>query len=234
MLAAYFAILPGGEIMYLVIADVLSADEVEEARGVLEAAEFVDGRATAGWHARAVKHNLQAGRGDRAIEGLRAKLAARIKENTLFRMFARPRQLTPLILSRYEPGMAYGSHVDDAMIGGMRTDISFTLFLDDPDSYEGGALVIETMAGEEAVKLPAGSMVVYPSTTLHRVDPVSRGARRAAVGWARSLVRHAEQREILFDLDTTVEELRRSDAPRPALDRIMKTRSNLLRMWIDA
>lgn len=220
--------------MYLVIADVLKTGEVDEARRTLEAAQFVDGRATAGWHARSVKHNLQAGRGDRGIEGLKTALAARIEENALFRMFARPHRLSPLILSRYEPGMAYGSHVDDAMIGGMRTDVSFTLFLDDPTSYDGGALVIETTAGEEEVKLPAGSMVVYPSTTLHRVEPVSRGARRAAVGWARSLVRHAEQREILFDLDTTVEELRRTDAPRPVLDRIMKTRSNLLRMWIDA
>ncbi|MEC5322129.1 Fe2+-dependent dioxygenase [Aurantimonas sp. A3-2-R12] len=220
--------------MYLVIGDVLNQNEVKDACVVLDAAQFVDGRATAGWHARAVKNNLQAGRGDNGVDTLRATLAKRIEANALFRMFARPSRLTPLILSRYEPGMAYGSHVDDAMIGGIRTDISFTLFLDDPETYDGGALIIETTAGEEEVKLAPGQLVAYPSTTLHRVDPVTRGTRRVAVGWARSQVRHAEQREILFDLDTTVEELRHADVPRQTLDRVMKTRSNLLRRWIES
>jgi PKHD-type hydroxylase len=219
--------------MYLIIADVIDREEIGQARSVLDAATFKDGRATAGWHARDVKRNLQTGRGEEPVEELRKELTERIQTNGLFRMFARPRKLTPLILSRYEIGMEYGTHVDDAMISGIRTDLSFTLFLEEPPTYDGGALVIETTAGEETVKLPAGSMVVYPSTTLHRVEPVSRGFRRAAVGWVQSLVRSAEQREVLFDLDTTVEEMRRQNAPRATLDRVMKTRSNLLRMWAE-
>ncbi len=219
--------------MYLIIADALSAEQLQDARTVLDSADFKDGRATAGWHARAVKNNLQAGRGDEAVEGLRATLTDRIEKNTLFRMFARPRKLTPLILSRYEVGMEYGAHVDDAIISGMRTDLSFTLFLEELDSYEGGALVIETTAGEEEIRLPAGSMIVYPSSTLHRVQPVTRGVRRAAVGWVSSFLRSPEQREMLFDLDTAIEEMRRLEIPRQVLDRIIKTRSNLMRMWVE-
>ncbi len=219
--------------MYLIIADALSAGQLQDARAVLDGAEFKDGRATAGWHARAVKNNLQAGRGNEAVEALRKMLAEQIEKNALFRMFARPRKLTPLILSRYEVGMEYGAHVDDAIISGMRIDLSFTLFLENLDSYEGGALVIETTAGEEDIRLPAGSMVVYPSSTLHRVQPVTRGVRRAAVGWVSSFLRNPEHREMLFDLDIAVEEMRRLNVARPVLDRIVKTRSNLLRMWAE-
>jgi PKHD-type hydroxylase len=129
--------------------------------------------------------------------------------------------------------MEYGAHVDDAIISGMRTDLSFTLFLEELDSYEGGALVIETTAGEEEIRLPAGSMIVYPSSTLHRVQPVTRGVRRAAVGWVSSFLRSPEQREMLFDLDTAIEEMRRLETPRAVLDRIIKTRSNLMRMWVE-
>ena len=219
--------------MYLIIANMISPEQLRTAREVLDAAIFKDGRTTAGWHAKEVKNNLQAGRGEEAVDKLRAMLTKQIETNTLFRMFARPRQLTPLILSKYEVGMEYGAHVDDAIINGMRTDLSFTLFLEDPETYDGGALVLETTAGEDEIKQSAGSMVVYPSNTLHRVQPVSRGIRRAAVGWASSFLRNAEHREILFDLDNTIEELRQLDVPRRALDRVVKTRSNLLRMWAE-
>ena len=113
----------------------------------------------------------------------------------MFRLAVRPKALAPLMFSAYEHGMEYGSHVDDALMQGMRTDVSFTLFLSDPESYDGGELVIESAAGEDAVKLAAGSLVAYPSTTLHRVAPVTRGVRLAAVGWARSFVRDGAQRE---------------------------------------
>lgn len=129
--------------------------------------------------------------------------------------------------------MAYGSHVDDALMGGMRTDVSFTLFLSEPDTYDGGALVIETSAGEDDVKLPAGSLVAYASTTLHRVAEVTRGARLAAVGWARSYIRDPAQREVLFDLDTAHQSLFQKSGKTPEFDLLSKTSANLLRMWAE-
>jgi PKHD-type hydroxylase len=219
--------------MYHVIADVVDAAALDEARAVLAKAEFVDGRATAGWHAKLVKNNLQAASGDKAIADLRESLAAKIGGNALFRLVARPKALTPLILSRYEPGMEYGSHVDDAIMQGMRTDVSFTLFLSDPDSYEGGALVIETSGGEDDVKLPAGSLVAYPSNTLHRVQPVSKGARLAAVGWARSYIRDPARRELLFDLDTARQTLFAREGKSSEFDLLSKSLANLLRMWAE-
>ena len=218
--------------MYYIIADVLTPAEVAEAVATLDTARFVDGRATAGWHAKLVKNNLQATTND-AVARLRETLAARINGNALFRLASRPKQLTPLILSRYEPGMAYGSHVDDALMQGMRTDVSFTLFLSDPASYEGGALVIETPGGEDDVKLPAGSLVAYPSTSLHHVAEVTSGARLAAVGWARSFVRDSARREMLFDLDTARQQIFQKDGKTPAFDLLSKASANLLRMWAE-
>ncbi len=219
--------------MYHVIAGVLDAEGVVAARKVLADARFVDGKATAGWHAKLVKDNLQAAGGDRAVAELRETLAAAIGGNALFRLAARPKALTPLILSRYEPGMNYGSHVDDALMNGMRTDVSFTLFLSDPDTYDGGALVIETSGGEDDIKLPAGSLVAYPSTTLHRVEPVTRGARLAAVGWARSFIRDAAKRELLFDLDTARQALFAREGKTAEFDLLSKSTANLLRMWAE-
>lgn len=219
--------------MYTVIADVIDADELAAARAVLAGASFVDGRATAGWHAKLVKNNLQTSANDAAVNRLKETLAAKISGNAVFRLLVRPKALTPLILSRYEPGMAYGSHVDDALMNGMRTDVSFTLFLADPDSYEGGALVIETSGGEEDVKLPAGSLVAYPSTTLHRVGEVTSGARLAAVGWARSFIRDPARRELLFDLDTARQALFKQQGKSAEFDLLSKTSANLLRMWAE-
>lgn len=219
--------------MYHVIPGVLGEKDLAETTAALAGIEFVDGRATAGWHAKLVKNNLQASSKDRRVVGLREMLTTKIRENPVFRLAVRPKMLSPLILSRYEPGMAYGSHVDDALMGGMRTDVSFTLFLADPASYDGGALVIETSAGEDDVKLPAGSLVAYPSTTLHRVEPVTGGVRLAAVGWARSFVRDAAKRELLFDLDTARQRLFERDGKSAEFDLISKTSANLLRMWAE-
>ena len=130
----------------------------------------------------------------------------------VFKAVARPKQLVGLLVSRYRPGMEYGLHVDDAMMQGVRTDLSFTLFLSAPEAYEGGELVIEGNDAENAIKLPAGSAVVYPTTSLHRVAPVTAGERLVVVGWVRSLIRRADQREILFDLDAAVAEMRQAGA----------------------
>jgi PKHD-type hydroxylase len=219
--------------MYYVIADILDPGGIAAARETLAHAKFVDGRATAGWHAKLVKRNLQAAGADKALADLRATLSTKIGDHHLFRLAVRPKALTPLILSRYEPGMEYGTHVDDALMNGMRTDVSFTLFLSDPEGYEGGALVIESTGGEEGVKLPAGSLVAYPSTTLHRVEPVVSGVRLAAVGWVRSFIRDSAKREILFDLDTARLGLFKREGKTAEFDLLSKTSTNLLRMWAE-
>jgi PKHD-type hydroxylase len=219
--------------MYYIVQDVFDGPTLSAVQTELTKIEFVDGRATAGWHARLVKNNLQAASGDRAGTALRQTLATKIGDNPLFRLAARPKSLTPFLLSRYEPGMNYGSHVDDALMNGVRSDLSFTLFLSDPASYDGGALVIETPAGEDDIKLPAGSLVAYSSTTLHRVAPVTRGVRFVAVGWARSFIPDAARRELLFDLDTARQRLFQQHGKTAEFDLLSKTSANLPRMWAE-
>jgi PKHD-type hydroxylase len=218
--------------MQIAIANVLSGDELDTVRAVLAHVPFVDGRETAGFAARLVKNNRQAA-ADRKLDTVRALVAERIRENDVFRLAVRPKALTPLMFSRYDTDMHYGTHVDDAMMHGMRTDVSFTLFLSEPESYDGGELVIESAAGEEAVKLAAGSLIAYPSTTLHHVAAVTRGARLAAVGWARSLIRDAARRELLFDLDTARRALFDRDGKSAEYDLLAKSTANLMRMWVE-
>ena len=219
--------------MQIAIANILSGDELSFVQARVKAARFVDGKATAGFAARLVKNNEQAAASDASLNEVRKLVSERILGNDLFRMAARPKQLTPLLISRYEPGMTYGSHVDDALMQGLRTDVSFTLFLDDPASYDGGELIIETTAGEDSIKLPAGSLIAYPSTSLHRVAEVTRGQRHVIVGWARSFIRDAAQRELLFDLDTARRQLFDRDGKSAEFDLISKSLANLLRMWAD-
>jgi PKHD-type hydroxylase len=218
--------------MILTIAEVLSQDDVNALRDGLASATFIDGKATAGWSARLVKSNLQARHSDH-VEGLRTLVEERLREHSVFALATRPKAIIGPQFSRYQPGHSYGTHVDDAMIAGLRTDVSFTLFLGDPDSYEGGELVIDTASGEEAFKLPAGSLVTYPATSLHRVAPVTRGERLAAAGWVRSLVRDAAKRELLFDLETARRRLFDREGKTAEADLIAKCAANLMRMWCE-
>ena len=219
--------------MQIMIADVLSVDEVKTVRAALEGARFIDGRETAGFAARTVKHNRQAAGDDRSLETVRKLVAARVLEHELFRLAVRPKMLSPLLFSRYEASMHYGNHIDDALMAGMRTDVAFTLFLSEPNSYDGGELVIENSAGEDTVKLASGSLVAYPATTLHRVADVRRGSRLAAVGWARSFIRDAAQRELLFDLDTARREMFARNEKSAEFDLVSKSLANLIRMWAE-
>jgi PKHD-type hydroxylase len=219
--------------MQMVIADVLSAEEIATTCAALAQARFVDGRETAGFAARLVKENRQAAGDERGLETIRKLVYERILGNEVFALAVRPKTLSALLFSRYEPGMHYGSHVDDALIAGMRTDLSFTLFLSDPASYEGGELIIETASGEEAFKAAAGALLVYPATSLHRVAPVTRGVRLAAVGWARSFVRDPARRELLFDLDTARRQMFAREGKSAEFDLISKSFANLLRMWVE-
>ena len=218
--------------MMLCIGDVFDQAEATALRSEVDCLRFEDGRATAGWAARLVKENEQAHPNDQ-LESLRSRIVERILQNEIFQLAVRPKALTPLMISRYKPGKQYGTHVDDALMGGMRTDVSFTLLLAEPETYEGGALVIESATGEQEFKLAAGSMVVYPSTTLHRVAPVQNGERFAAVGWARSFIRSTEQREILFDLENVRRNIFDLHGKTPTFDQISKCSANLLRMWAD-
>ncbi len=193
---------------------------------------FSPGKATAGWHARERKHNLQA-RSEPAVQSLLARVAEALTVHPLIRSAARPRAVVRLLLSRYDSGMSYGTHVDDALMDGQRTDLSFTVFLNAPDDYDGGRLVIDEPAGERAFAMPAGDMLLYPSTSLHRVEPVTRGRRLVLVGWFRSHVRSAEAREMLFDLDRVIATLRAGGNAGESLDLLLKTRSNLLRLWAE-
>ncbi len=218
--------------MALVIADVLNPAELAAIAADLPTLDFADGRATAGKHAKQVKANDQATPSP-ALEAIQAKVTAALLSNPIFNAAARPRQMTPLILSRYRLGQTYGTHVDDALMRGLRTDLSFTLFLSDPESYEGGALVIEDMLEAREIKLKAGDLFLYPSTTLHRVSPVMSGTRLAIVGWVQSWIRSAEQREILLDLDQSIDNLFASGDAADVFQKLTKTRSNLLRLWAE-
>ena len=216
--------------MILCIGGVLDEPALDSVRARFGLLPFRDGRETAGHEARRVKRNLQADGADERTRALKDFLAERIAAHPVFRLAVRPARQSPLLLSRYDPGMEYGTHVDEPMMGGMRSDVSYTLFLAAPETYEGGALVIETPAGEQEFRLPAGAMVVYPSDTLHRVAPVTAGARLAAVGWAQSLVRDPARRELLFDLDTA----RALPAGEPrAAALLARCSANLMRMWAE-
>jgi PKHD-type hydroxylase len=219
--------------MLLVINDILSGDDVAKLTDKLSALRFVDGAVTAGWHAKLVKNNLQADRQQPEYLPLNKAVTDAILRNGTFRIAARPRHMTPLLFSRYRDAMEYGTHVDDPVMYGLRSDVSFTLFLADPASYEGGELVMETTAGEQAFKPKAGSMFIYPSTTLHRVTPVTKGERVAAVGWCQSYVRDAAKREILYDLDIARRGIFEKDKKSREFDVISRCHANLMRMWAD-
>jgi PKHD-type hydroxylase len=218
--------------MMITIADVLAPADLEEVRATLGSMRFEDGRATAGWSARLVKDNEQAREGA-ALTLLREKVSTAILGNEVFNLAVRPKALTPLTFARYGAGREYGSHVDNPMMNGIRTDVSFTLFLADPDTYDGGELVIESVSGEEDVKLQAGHLVAYDSTSLHRVAPVTRGERIVAVGWAQSYVRDSARRELLFDLETAKRNLFTQSGKTPEFDLLAKSSANLFRMWAE-
>jgi PKHD-type hydroxylase len=218
--------------MQLVIADLLGAQDLRDIRDMLSQMRFEDGRATAGSVARRVKNNEQAREGV-SLTLLRERVGKALLAHPLFDLAVRPKALTPLIFARYGGGKAYGTHIDNPLMHGLRTDVSFTLFLAEPESYGGGELVIESTAGEETFKLAAGSLIAYPTRALHRVEPVTNGERIVCVGWAQSWVRDGEKREMLFDLDTARQKLLALSGPSDIHDLLAKTSSNLVRLWAE-
>ncbi|MGC2857188.1 Fe2+-dependent dioxygenase [Novispirillum sp. DQ9] len=220
--------------MILCIADVLTPQDLVRLRALFADAPFQDGTRTAGWHARLVKDNQQMA-GTVAAEAQGIVLAA-LKRNPLFRSAVLPRRIRPPLLARYTGGQTYGDHVDDAIMGEddpVRSDVSCTVFLRDPDEYEGGELVMDTTGGEQVFKLPAGAAITYPSYTLHRVAPVTGGVREVAVTWIQSMVREADRREILFDLDRSRRSVFDEQGKTPLFDTLTKSHANLLRLWAE-
>lgn len=222
--------------MMICMANILTADELELVANSLKDGEFVDGKLTTGQYARQVKNNTQLKKDTAPTQELSILVSQALKRNSLFQIAARPKAMRPIIFSRYQLGMSYGTHVDNAIMGNenlMRSDLSFTLFLSDPTTYTGGELVIESTQGEQAFKLEAGSLILYPSTTLHRVEPVTAGERLAAISWIQSLIRETGDREILFDLDTVRDGLFRQSGKTAEFDLLSKSIANLLRKWTD-
>jgi PKHD-type hydroxylase len=229
--------------MLLRIPGVLDADQVRSMVERLAAAgdAWVDGRVTAGHQGARAKHNLQVAEDTPIHRELGAIVLAALERNPLFISAALPKQVYPPMFNRYDgaEGMRFGSHVDGAvrLIPGtgakIRTDVSATLFLSDPASYEGGELTVEDTYGVQRVKLPAGDMVLYPATSLHRVEPVTRGSRLASFFWVQSMVRDDARRALLFDLDMSIVRLTREIAGHEALVSLTGCYHNLLRMWAE-
>jgi PKHD-type hydroxylase len=225
--------------MIVHVPHVLGSDELRAVRSRLEAAgdAWIDGRATAGYQGARVKHNLQISEGSQVAAELGDAVLGALERNALFISAALPKRVYPPLFNRYDGEMQFGAHVDNAvrlLPGGgqkIRTDISATLFLTPPSDYDGGELVIEDTYGAHAVKLPAGDLLLYPATSLHRVTPVTRGARIASFFWIESMVRDDAQRTLLFDLDQAVQMLNAAGADEAARTRLIGCYHNLLRMW---
>ena len=227
--------------MLLHIPQVLDQAQVAAMRTSLEAAEWVDGRQTVGAQGAQVKRNRQLAEDAPLRAELGAQVLAALARNPMYFAAVLPLRTLPPRFNRYEGGGEYGFHVDGAVMAlpaapgespaSLRSDVSCTLFLAEPDEYDGGELVIDDTYGEHAVKLPAGDLIVYPSSSLHRVAPVTRGARLAAFFWVQSLVRDPARRQLLLELDTSIQALTQAGAERAALLRLTGVYHNLLRRW---
>lgn len=223
--------------MLMQIEGVLTPDELADVRRTLDAAAWGDGRATAGYQSGRVKHNLQLPENSPEARRLGQVVTTALGRNPLFHAVALPHRVYPPLFSRYEAGMAFGNHVDNAIRGHdplrLRTDLSATLFLSDPGDYDGGELVIDDVAGSQQAKLAAGDMVLYPSTTVHRVETVTRGVRQVAFLWLQSLVRDPGRRALLVELDVAINRLNQRIPEAPELVLLTGCYQNLLRMWAE-
>jgi PKHD-type hydroxylase len=225
--------------MLLHIPDVLTGDPLARARERLCRAGWVDGRITAGHQSARVKENLQLPDDHPAAREIGEQIIAALQRHALFISAALPLRVFPPLFNRYEGGHAFGNHVDNAVrqVPGtphqIRTDLSATLFFTDPDEYDGGELVVEDTYGVHSVKLPAGHLVLYPSSSLHHVRPVTRGARIASFFWIQSMVRDDGERTLLFDLDTAIQRVNVDAPDHPSAVQLTGVYHNLLRRWAD-
>jgi PKHD-type hydroxylase len=225
--------------MLLAIPDLLNAEQVLQARQILDTAQWVDGRATAGHQSSRTKDNLQLPENHPAAAQLGEMILEALGQNALFISAALPQRVFPPLFNRYQGGQSFGTHVDNSIrqITGtphrIRTDLSATLFFANPDEYDGGELMVEDTYGTHSVKLPAGHMILYPATSLHNVRPIARGARVASFFWIQSMVRDDGQRALLFDLDMAIQRLNRDVPDHPSAVQFTGVYHNLLRQWAE-
>jgi PKHD-type hydroxylase len=225
--------------MLLAIPNVLTAEELTHIRGILDSAEWVDGRVTAGHQSARAKNNMQLAENHPGARESGQIILDALSRHPLFISAALPLRVFPPLFNRYEGGQAFGTHVDNAIrqVGNtgqsIRTDLSATLFLAPPAEYDGGELVVEDTYGVHEVKLPAGDMVLYPATSLHHVRPVTRGARLASFFWIQSMVRDDGERSLLFDLDVSIQRINQDSPNHPAAVQLTGIYHNLVRRWAE-
>jgi PKHD-type hydroxylase len=223
--------------MLLHIPRVLTESQIARGRPLLEQAKWVDGRATAGHLSARAKHSLQVAEGTPEARELGEVVVTALERTPLFMSAALPLRVFPPLFNRYEPGMTFGAHVDNAIrqVPGtphrVRTDLSMTLFLSEPSEYDGGELMIDTAGVARSWKGNAGDAIVYPADTLHRVAPVTRGNRDVAISWLQSMVREPERRRILFDVRAVLDAMDRAAPPPPEAEILRRSYFNLIRMW---
>jgi PKHD-type hydroxylase len=225
--------------MMLHIPNVLAAEKVARCREVMQRAAWVDGRVTAGHQSEQVKNNLQLPETAPEARELGGMVMEALGRSPLFFSAVLPKEVFPPLFNRYDAGMTFGSHVDNAIRGYLntpiriRTDVSATLFLSAPEEYDGGELVVQDTYGAHAVKLPAGDMVVYPGTSLHHVTPITRGSRIASFFWIQSMVRDVTRRAMLFDLDMAIIKLNQDHPNHRSIVEFTNIYHNLLRQWTE-
>lgn len=223
--------------MLLLVPDILKADELALVRALLDGARFVDGRLSAGTAARRVKKNEELETGAEDLERLNRVVMGGLARHPAYRAGALPLHVASPIYARYRPGMTYGDHLDDPIMGAdgvkFRSDVAITLFLNSPDEYDGGELVIRTAAGDQVIKAAAGDAVFYPAGHIHQVNPVTRGERRVAITWVQSLVRDPARRELLYGLNAAREKLLQTAPEAAETGQVNAAYLNLIRMWSD-
>ncbi|WP_341959829.1 Fe2+-dependent dioxygenase [Pseudomonas sp. RC10] len=225
--------------MLLHIPALFTREEVLRIREALEQTEWADGKITAGHQSAKAKHNLQLPEGHPLAKEIGAAMLERLWQNPLFMSAALPHKVFPPLVNCYTGGGSFDFHIDNSVrqakgsIERVRTDLSSTLFFSDPDDYDGGELVIQDTFGTRSVKLPAGDMLLYPATSLHKVNAVTRGARYASFFWTQSLVRDDGHRTLLFEMDTAIQQLSRDVPDHPSLIQLTGTYHNLLRQWVE-
>jgi PKHD-type hydroxylase len=225
--------------MIIAIPNVLTLAQVAEARQQMDSAEWVDGRVTAGHQSSRTKDNMQLPESSPVARKLGDTIIGALERNALFVSAALPLKIFPPLFNRYGTGQSFGIHVDNAVrqIRGtphrVRTDLSATLFLSAPEEYDGGELIVEDTYGPHSIKLPAGHMILYPASSLHKVQPITRGARVASFFWIQSMIRGDAERTILFDMDQAIQRLNRDSPDHPSAVQLTGVYHNLLRRWAD-
>lgn len=223
--------------MLLQIPNVLPKDKLTVIQAILAKSQFVDGRLSAGMAAERVKNNEELAGDTREIQQLNNLVMGSLVQHPVYQSATLPIKIASPFYARYRPGMTYGDHVDDPVMGPpqgrYRSDVSTTVFLNEPDNYEGGELVIRTSFGDQQIKLPAGHAVVYPSSSLHHVAEVTQGERLVAVTWAQSMVRDAARRELLYELNQARESLLKQRPEEDETKRVDVAYVNLIRMWAE-